>query len=141
MRPREIEARSFFDGFVDARNLGRLRLRADDPELEPLLQREVGLDMVAVVMRGEDHGRRPAGARDRGQDRRLLGRVDDRRLAASSVVHQDAEIVAPAHELVDADTPLNALHLVPRNDRVPSCRCHPSSRNRFARYPVQTLQS
>ena len=51
-------------------------------QLEPLLQREIGLDMVAMVMGGQDHRRLPAGALDRREDRRFLGRVDERGLAA-----------------------------------------------------------
>ena len=99
----EMDDRAFLDGLVDAGDLCLFRLRPDDAQLEALLQRQIGLDMVDMVVRGQDHRRRPAGALDRGQDRRLLGRVDDRGLAAFGVMHQHAEIVAAAHELFDFD--------------------------------------
>ena len=50
---------------VDAGDLCRFRLRADDLQPKSLLQGEVGLDMVAMVMRDQDQRRPPAGALDR----------------------------------------------------------------------------
>ena len=46
---------------------------------EFLLKREVRLDMVAMVMGDQEQVGLPAGALDRRQDRRLLGRVDQQR--------------------------------------------------------------
>ena len=71
--PREIERRPFLDCLVDARDCRRLGLRADDLQPELLLQGEIGLDMVAVVMGGQDHCRRPARALDRGRMARSSG--------------------------------------------------------------------
>ncbi|CCV11278.1 hypothetical protein MESS4_310015 [Mesorhizobium sp. STM 4661] len=97
----ETDDRALADGLVDAGDLCLFGLRPDNAQLEALLQRQIGFDMVGMVVGGQDHRRRPAGALDRGQDRRLLGRVDDRGLAAFWVMHEHAEIIAAAHELFD----------------------------------------
>ena len=59
--------------------------------------------MVAVMMGRQDMGQRPAGRLQRIEDRLFLRRVDGDRGAGIPVVHQHAEIVAPAAELADLD--------------------------------------
>ena len=58
--------------------------------------------MIAMMMRDQQQVRFPAGALDCREDRRFLGGVDQQGAAALVVMDQHAEIVAPAHELVDA---------------------------------------
>ena len=72
--------------------------------------------MVAMVVGDQQQVGLPAGALDRRQDRRLLGRVDEQGAAAVLVMHEHAEIVAAAHELVDADGHRN-VSLLQRDDR------------------------
>jgi hypothetical protein len=46
------------------------------------LQRQIGFDMVGMVVGGQNHRRLPAGALDRREDRPFLRRVDQGGLAA-----------------------------------------------------------
>jgi hypothetical protein len=80
--------------------------------------------MVLMMMRRQDHGRRPAGALDRGQDRSFFRRVDQCRLAALRIVDEDAEIVLSAHELVDLQCHFRELQSVVAQDRAASRACH-----------------
>src|SRR5262245_42282900 len=83
-------------------DLRGLLFRADDRQVQLLLQRKVRLDMVAMMMGDEEQVRFPARASDGLLDRRLLRRVDEERAAALIVMDKDAEIVAAADELLDA---------------------------------------
>ena len=65
---------AFRDRLVDARDFCRFAGGPDDGQAELLLQRKVRLDMIAMVMGDQEQIRLPAGALDRGEDRRLLGR-------------------------------------------------------------------
>ena len=72
--------------------------------------------MVAMMMGDQQQVGLPAGALDRRQDRRFLGRVDQQGAAAFLVMHEHAEIVAAAHELVDADGH-RSISFLQRHDR------------------------
>ena len=58
----EVEAVAIADLDVDAGDRVCLVDRAGDGSAETMLQGQIGLDMVAMVMRGEDVGQRPAAA-------------------------------------------------------------------------------
>src|SRR5262249_36611316 len=88
---------------VDPGDLRGLLLRADDRQVQLLLQRKVRLDMVTMMMSDEEQVRFPARASDGLLDRRLLRRVDEECPATLIVMDEDAEIVAAADELLDAD--------------------------------------
>ena len=99
----EFQAVAALHGAVDARDLGLLRRRADDLQTEALFEREIGLDMIGMVVSGEDQRRRPAGVFHRGKDGGLLRRVDQRDRAARRLANEHAEIVLATHELLDLD--------------------------------------
>ena len=96
----EMEAVAIGHRPVEAGNGDGLIDRADDFAAEPLLQRQVGGDVIGVVVGGEDMGDLPAAPRRRFQNRRLLRRVDRRGKPCLRVVHQNAEIVGAAEKNV-----------------------------------------
>jgi hypothetical protein len=71
------------DRAVDAGDRCRLVARADDLAAVFFLERQIGLDMVAVVMGREDMRDLPAALLSRLDDRIEFRRVDRRRLAVS----------------------------------------------------------
>lgn len=65
----ELEAIAVAIGAVETGNGNGLTDRADDLAAELLLQCQIGVDMVGVVMGGEDMGDRPAAALGSRQNR------------------------------------------------------------------------
>ncbi len=112
------------DSAVDAGNLCRFRRRADDLQPKSLLQGEIGLDVIAVMVRHEDQRRPPAGAVYGVEDRLFLRRVDQRHDAACRIADEYAEIIAAACELVDFEGH-PALSLCVADNRWRRARCHP----------------
>src|SRR5262245_43188532 len=88
---------------VDPWDFRGLLFRADDRQVQLLLQRKVHLDMVAMMMGDDEQVRLPTRAVDGLLDRRLLGRINQQRATALIVMDEHAEIVAAADELLDAD--------------------------------------
>ena len=73
----------------------------DHAALVLLLERLDAAGVVVGMVRHQDVGELPAGALERGLDRACLRRIDRGGGAGRSVVHQDAEIVLEAGELMD----------------------------------------
>ena len=94
----ESEFVAVTDGPVDTGDGCRLVARADDLAAVFLLQRQIGLDVVAVVMRGQDMGDRPSALLRRLDDRIEFRRIDCRRLARFRAVKKYAEVVTSADE-------------------------------------------
>lgn len=83
---------------VYARNRRRLVAWADDLAAVFLLQREIGLDMIAMVMGCEDMGDRPPALLRRLDDGIEFRRVDRRRLPGLRAMEKYAEVVTSADE-------------------------------------------
>lgn len=88
-------------GPVDARNGSCLVTRTDDLAAVFFLQRQVRLDMVTVVMGGEDMGDLPAPLLRRLDDRIELRSVDRCRFPRLRAVKKHAEVVTSAEEYLD----------------------------------------
>ena len=86
---------------VDAGDLVGLGGRAGDGAAEFGLQAGIALDVVAVVVGGEDAVEPPALFLQFGANRRLLGGIDRYGQARLRIVDQHAEIVRTAGELLD----------------------------------------
>ena len=92
------------DAFVDAGDALGLRRRAGDGAAELGLEAGIALDVVAVVVGGEDAVEPPALLGQPGADRCLLRCVDRRGKARGRVVDENAEIVGTAGELLDLES-------------------------------------
>ena len=88
------------DLLADAGNMVSFSLGAIDNAAELLLQRQIALDMIAMVMGVEDMGELPATSFELALDRGGIGGVDRGGGATFVIMNQETVIVGPADELM-----------------------------------------
>src|SRR5262245_6687492 len=74
--------------------------RTDDLAAEPLLERQVSFNMVAMMMSGQYMRKVPALVFELLLDHRPIGGIDARRRTRLVIVNENAIIVLPADELM-----------------------------------------